>query len=520
MSEIEQDKTLMLMEETLWQRTRRILAGLKAPKDSGEYRFARFELTRMMSSWGLSLGISIASVFALITFAVGQKIARDQDIEVTVIQPEEIKLDEIKEEIQKIEDTAEPPPDATPIDMPTIGDNSPVDAPAPKVADVTPSVTPIMTKSPLILKGLAGTLVNRSASARSGALKGYGGSKATEDAVLRALRWLKDNQGPEGSWAKVDNTEPTAMAGLALLCFLAHGETPASPEFGLTVEKTMKYIVSRQAKEGTFGREYTHGICTYALAEGFALTKIMALKEAVEKGMRVIVDGQQPQGGYDYGYAKKDRWDLSVAGWQFQAMKAAKMAGLGTPKLDEAIRKGIDYMRTQAYAAKQGGFGYSGKPGEPGTGASPSMTAAGTLCLQLLGRADCPEVRAALASTYLKDMKCDWVQPEAPKKGPDGKPVEGRKNAVYAWYYATQAKFQKGGKDWELWNQDFSTTLVRAQAREGYWENGDHGGKVYTTTLCCLMMEVYYRYLPTYKHVEAAPEVKPEASDDIVVDVR
>ena len=52
------------------------------------------------------------------------------------------------------------------------------------------------------------------------------------------------------------------------------------------------------------------------------------------------------------------------------------------------------------------------------------------------------------------------------------------------------------------------------------WEGGDHGGgPVYTTTLCCLMLEVYYRYLPTFKHVESAPDVAPPKTDDVVVNV-
>ena len=49
--------------------------------------------------------------------------------------------------------------------------------------------------------------------------------------------------------------DPAAMAGLALLCYLAHGETPASPEFGKTVEKAMKYLVGVQNGSGSFGRD-------------------------------------------------------------------------------------------------------------------------------------------------------------------------------------------------------------------------------------------------------------------------
>lgn len=518
MSEIDKDTTLQMMDESVWDRMRRIASGLRAPKDSGEYRFAKFEMIRILSSWGLSIGISLLIVIALVTFAVGQALKKDSTVDVVVMTPEMVKLDQLNEEIQRIEEP--PPTENFSSDAPIVGDAAAVDIPGPRMADSTPvSATPIYNRSPLILKGLAGTMQNRTASARTGARRDFGGSERSEAAVLAALRWLKNHQDPDGSWRTSDSVDATAMAGLALLCFLAHNETPSSEEFGQTVEKAMKYIVSKQAKNGSFGREYTHGICTYALSEGFALTKIMALRDAVEKGLDVIVNGQQPTGGYNYKYEKGDRWDLSVAGWQFQAMKAAKMAGLGSDRLNSAIKLGLDFLQKEAFAPNRGGFGYSGKPGAQGGSATPSMTGAGTLCMQLLGMPNAPEVRAGL--DFLKDLPCAWTNgtPPSPKLDVVAKKAATVKNPVYAWYYVTQAKFQAGGKDWERWNNLFSAALVSGQAEDGHWDYGDHGGAVYTTTLCCLMLEVYYRYLPTYKHVEETVEAKATASDDVVVEV-
>ncbi len=372
-----------------------------------------------------------------------------------------------------------------------------------------------MAKSPLVMKGL---YAGRTQGGRKGALSAFGGSARGEDAVLRALRWFKANQSEDGSWSKKDGNAP-AFCGLALLAFLAHGETPASIEFGQTVEKAMKYIVSKQKPDGAFSaNSYEHAICTYAISEGFGLTKIMALKESMDKGINIIVEGQQLGGGYDYSYAKKERWDLSVAGWQFQAMKAAKMAGCTHPKLEDAIKLGMDFLTNIAYDPKGGGFGYASPS------STPSMTSAGTLCLQLMGKPNAPQVKTALK--YLEELPCMWAGGGAAKDKEDEKPAPGAKatkQPVYTWYYATQAKFQRGGKDWDSWNPRFTKALVQNQIVEGtmgHWEGGDHGGAVYTTALCCLMLEVYYRYLPTFKHVEgdkAAPS--GTKSDDVVVDV-
>lgn len=516
---MDRDATLLMMEESAWKRFRRVMKGLRAPKDSGEYRFAKFEATRMMSSWGLSVLISVLVILLLAVFAVGQSMQKDSTVEVVMMTPETVKLDEIKEEIvqERMDSDVEISSDIS-VDSPVVSD-TPVDVPAPKT-DAAPVTTPIMTKSPLIIKGLPGTLSGRSAGGRAGALKAYGGTGAGEDAVLRALRWLKKHQDEDGSWAKTDATDPVAMAGLALLCYLAHGETPSSAEFGQTVEKAMKYIVSKQNAGGSFGGDYRHGICTYAISEGFALTKIMALKDAMDRGIDLIIKGQQPTGGYNYGYGKGDRWDLSVAGWQFQAMKAAKMAGCSHADLEKAVELGISYLKKEAFSAQHGGFGYSGTPGMPGTSASSSMTGAGALCLQLLGQPNSSEVKAGVEYLRTGSPAPNW-QP-VPKDAAGNTGHGSGKNPVYAWYYITQVKFQRGGKDWDEWNKSFLPMLVKAQEKDGHWAGGDHGGKVYTTTLCCLMLEVYYRYLPTYKQVEVVAEPKKDGTkpDDIVVDVR
>ena len=49
------------------------------------------------------------------------------------------------------------------------------------------------------------------------------------------------------------------------------------------------------------------------------------------------------------------------------------------------------------------------------------------------------------------------------------------------------------------------------------------GGVVQDTCLCTLMLEVYYRYLPSFKHVEAGPDdvaATPAKNEDITVKIR
>jgi hypothetical protein len=75
---------------------------------------------------------------------------------------------------------------------------------------------------------------------------------------------------------------------------------------------------------------------------------------------------------------------------------------------------------------------------------------------------------------------------------------------LYSWYYDTQALYNYGGAYWSSWNRRMEPLLISAQSEDGSWPNegsgltkkrsgGDH--EVYRTTLCTLMLEVYYRYV-------------------------
>jgi hypothetical protein len=172
------------------------------------------------------------------------------------------------------------------------------------------------------------------------------------------------------------------------------------------------------------------------------------------------------------------------------------MAGLDNPGLDRAMKHAITGFQGNAHP--NGGFGYTG-PGQGG------LSGVGVLCMQLLGAGKKSEALKGLA--FLEDhFLFDWNEDT------------GWKN-VYYWYYITQAKFHHGGKTWTSWNNSFATGLVREQIvlkgqglegkDIGFWTTKETKGDVMDTTLCTLMLEVYYRYLPTYR-----PPKETETEDD------
>ena len=66
--------------------------------------------------------------------------------------------------------------------------------------------------------------------------------------------------------------------------------------------------------------------------------------------------------------------------------------------------------------------------------------------------------------------------------------------------------FQRQGDDWQAWNAALQRQLLHSQRfdgeRRGSWDPdplwGGYGGRVYSTAMAALCLEVYYRYLPLY----------------------
>ena len=84
---------------------------------------------------------------------------------------------------------------------------------------------------------------------------------------------------------------------------------------------------------------------------------------------------------------------------------------------------------------------------------------------------------------------------------------------VYYWYYATQVMHNYTGYEWDAWNRAMRKLLIHTQTRQtgscanGSWDPanpsadawGVPAGRHFLTTLSCLTLEIYYRYLPLYK---------------------
>ena len=347
--------------------------------------------------------------------------------------------------------------------------------------------------------GVPGSMMGRMGGpARRTAMMAKGGKDKSEQAVLKGLRWLVKAQNPDGSWSKESRA---SMTGLAVLAFLGHGELPTSPEFGPTVEKAINWILTNGEKSqgrlhmaATFNQSgvYEHAIVAYALGEYYTMSKDERAIELLKQAIGYILQGQGPDGGWMYSFDKTQS-DTSVSGWQIQALKAAHLSGLNISGVDEAMDKAM--LNLKRVQGKQGGFGYRKAEDKY------SLSGVGVLC------------------TYFWKQRKDKMVTEGMEfiinKVKSDEPIKyaGKTANLYAWYYNTQAALMVGGSAWTTWNRLFQDEICDAQSPDGSWppHGGDekHGigpekkpdgaGPVYRTTFCILMLEVYYRYMPSTK---------------------
>jgi hypothetical protein len=209
-------------------------------------------------------------------------------------------------------------------------------------------------------------------------------------------------------------------------------------------------------------------------------------------------------GGWRYDFASEDPGDTSQFGWQGMLMHSASSSGLVqlSPAMRSAMQRFLDSVRT----GRSGGLAVyrNVTPNEVPSynAATPAMSAEALSMRLMLGYPTTAQGKAEARDLLLNNL-----------------PGRSEEN-LYYWYYGTIAMYQMrdghsqdsqaplvGPNDaWRLWNEAIKTQLVSTQvptgSSAGSWNPtciwGSYGGRVYSTAIGCMCLEVYYRYLPIY----------------------
>jgi hypothetical protein len=405
-----------------------------------------------------------------------------------------------------------PTPDSL---LPTPTPQPPASSPETQFIAVTPPPAPRRLGDGLEVPG---PLTARVAADRLKAAQPFGATATTEAAVAAALDWLAKNQSRDGRWdadahgagreqrailghdrhgagAQAD----TGITGLALLAFLGSGETHLSGKHREAVQHGLEFLLGSQAAGGSlagsaelFAAMYCHGIATLAVSEAFALSGDDRLLPGLQRALQFTINAQSSAGGWRYRPNEPtDPGDMSQFGWQLMALKSADMGGLPMPIATRV--KMVRFLQSCSIGKNRGLAGY-----RPGDRASRTMTAESLVCRYFLGAENSPQAL---------DEGAAYVIDERPG-GTGISPVAGGQRGAnyYYWYYGTLAMFQRQGDDWQRWNAALQAELLARQRWDGATSGsydpddlwGGYGGRVYSTALATLCLEVYYRYLPVH----------------------
>ncbi len=353
-----------------------------------------------------------------------------------------------------------------------------------------------------------------------------GGQKsgAIERALEDGLAWLTHHQAEDGSWDAdgfdaecgslgtnhCDGTgypeHDVGVTGLALLAFLGMGSDSTRGEYREVIKRGMRYLKTQQDPEsGLIGdrtsREfiYNHAIATLALCEDYYFTRNPSRKKTAQRAIDFITRARDPYGVWRYDIPSLGEGDTSVTGWMIFALTSARDAGLkvDTGAFDSALaffdemtddtNGRVGYLSMGSASSRIPGLNqhYPVENGE-------AMTAVALLSRVFLGQEP--------AELAVMEKHADLLLRALPKWEPEERGCD-----MYYWYYGTYAMFQMGAHKtsyWKKWEATLDAAVIQTQRKDGdekgSWDPvgpwGFAGGRVYSTALMVLTLEVKFRY--------------------------
>ena len=308
--------------------------------------------------------------------------------------------------------------------------------------------------------------------------------------VDAALFWLAGHQEKDGHWDTVKhgagNKVDTAITGFALLAFVRAGNSETTGKYQNNVRSAVAWLKKTQQASGLIydttdagahrGIGYPHGIAGIALVEAAGAGKIPDTLKAAQRAVEYSTKTHQsPAGGFRYT-AKSDGC-VSVSGWYFQQMWAAKQAGLS---IDHSSFDGvIRFLDSLSIKNADGVTEYSYQPGKEANRRRDMIGAAARLMFGFRRDDVAPTVEAAIKSGGL------------PAWGAGGESAD-----LYYWHYGTLAASLIGGETARRWNNALNSALTEHQIKAGddagSWpvagEFSAEWGQIGQTAIACIAL--------------------------------
>lgn len=225
----------------------------------------------------------------------------------------------------------------------------------------------------------------------SSAVAADAADEARRETRDRGLVWLANNQAPDGSWGKEYTIAVTSFASLAQL---AAADEPFEGDAGRLLIGGLNHILSKQ-EGGKFiqqGHTWIHGqgFGTLALSEAYgrSLTckvkpdlDMQKVRQVVAKAVEHIAQHQSTSGGWWYTPGNPQGHEGSTTVCAVQALVSADNFGI---EIDKAVlARGFEYLKK--CQNPDGGFDYTLGPG---TVSMKEGTAGGVATLGLMRKFD------------------------------------------------------------------------------------------------------------------------------------
>lgn len=344
-----------------------------------------------------------------------------------------------------------------------------------------------------------------------------GGTEPYQKSVRAALEWLARHQ-EDGIWRADEfgvmcggkpctgpgNAENNvALTGLALLAFMAEGETWYTKRYGRNVRDGIEWLLSMQDQEGCFGPRkganwaYGHAIATLAMIEASAMSEDLTLRQRAQAGVDYVQKIRRRYGAWSPGLAKTSRNDVSISSWMVLVLRVAEQVGLRVEpasfleaisfldKVTEPLYGRVGCRARGDAVHRPEGMLESFPPER-----SESTTAMG-ITMRIICGADRDD-------EYVKKgaLICFRTSPI----------YDGAAGAIdfYYWHWGSLGLIRVGDDPSKRWLDDARRALVMSQwedstdHRSGSWDPDDpwsgEGGRVYSTAINCLTLQTPWRY--------------------------
>ena len=361
----------------------------------------------------------------------------------------------------------------------------------------------------------AGPLTDsRTGERKAKLLKQRGGGAATEKAVALALGWLAGHQSPDGSWdadgfmdlsacacdgkgggwhgERVPSGFDVEVTALATLAFLGAGHSPRKGPYAGHVARALERL------KGGGRTLFATAFATQALAEAYDMTGDKQYRPVVRRGVGLMLSSRLRDGGWRYFPGTRMESGVPTTTAVVVALVTAERAGF---VVDSAYKQPVQDWLDRLTDRETARVEYTLNARR--LGYTPTTTnAASALWVRTLLGVEKTDRRITSGARCLAKRKPRWkIRFRRMKVKGVMREVQIGHLQHYYWWHSTEALSRVGGDSWRSWNGALKKALLAKQRRTGHaagsWDPaGTYGkvaGRVYSTALCALSLECYYR---------------------------